>query len=252
RPHLKCLASERRFHLSSIHFQRRFHHPPSSLRSLSEKSHARISPRDSRACASSLLSTGLIHRRRQPLLSVVLIPQPSVLSESLCRASSHSQLNLSKLYKLFESHLHSTEVLLRYSSALVQGATNVFWIDIQTNTRHFQSLFRYLLEEVALEPKRLNKIPLQAQQDLFLLLSRSLLFYNLDDKLEIFLKHFPVFPNAFLVGGPVDFFVIELADRLQKLKVEPVLLHYLSQNKILQVKYQFKFEKYGGVGLLET
>ncbi|KAG8655356.1 uncharacterized protein LOC110612958 isoform X2 [Manihot esculenta] len=135
---------------------------------------------------------------------------------------------------LFESHLHSTEVLLRYSSALVQGATNVFWIDIQTNTRHFQSLFRYLLEEVALEPKRLNKIPLQAQQDLFLLLSRSLLYYNLDDKLEIFLKHFPVFPNAFLVGGPVDFFVIELADQLQKLKVEPVLLHYLSQIKILQ------------------
>lgn len=31
--------------------------------------------------------------------------------------------------QLFESHLHSTEVLLRYSSALVQGATNVFWYE---------------------------------------------------------------------------------------------------------------------------
>ncbi|XP_048233681.1 uncharacterized protein LOC8281888 [Ricinus communis] len=135
---------------------------------------------------------------------------------------------------LFEAQLDNTEVLVRYSSALVQGATNVFWIDIQTNTRRFQTLFRYLLEEVALEPMRLNKIPVRAQRDLFLLLSRFILFYNSDDKLESFLKQFPVFQNAFLVGGPVDFFVIELADQLQKLKVEPVLLHYLSRLKVLQ------------------
>jgi hypothetical protein len=92
------------------------------------------------------------------------------------------------------------------------------------------------------------------------------------DKIDSFLKQFPIFPNAFLVGGPADFFVIELADQvysiispqgicfdewvyflacreyicvfiwspnsfacqLQKLKVEPVLLHYLSQIKVLQ------------------
>jgi len=107
-------------------------------------------------------------------------------------------------------------------------------IDIQTNTRRFQSLFHYLLEEVALEPTRLNKIPMQAQRDLYLLLSRFIIFYNSVDKLESFLKHFPVFPNAFLVGSPADFFVIELADQLQKLKVEPVLLHYLSHIKALQ------------------
>ncbi|KAJ8750563.1 hypothetical protein K2173_015724 [Erythroxylum novogranatense] len=135
---------------------------------------------------------------------------------------------------LFEARLDNTDVLLRYSSALVQGATHVFWIDIQTNTRRFQTLFLYLLEEVALEPSRLIKIPVQAQRDLFLLLSRFILFYNSADKLESFLKHFPIFPNAFLVGSPADFFVIELADQLQKLKVEPVLLHYLSQIKVLQ------------------
>ncbi|XP_044507079.1 uncharacterized protein LOC123226595 isoform X2 [Mangifera indica] len=134
---------------------------------------------------------------------------------------------------LFEVQINS-EVILRYSSALVQGATNVFWIDIQTNTRRFQSLFRYLLEEVALEPKRINKIPGQAQRNLYLLLSRFILFYNSVDKLESFLKQFPVFPNAFLVGSPADFFAIELTDQLQKLKVEPVLLHYLSQIKALQ------------------
>ncbi|XP_042510026.1 uncharacterized protein LOC122085607 isoform X3 [Macadamia integrifolia] len=108
---------------------------------------------------------------------------------------------------LLEVQLENSEVLFRYSSALVHGATNVFWIDIQTNTRRFFSLFHYLLEEVALVPMRLNKIAPQ---------------------------QFPVFPNAFLVGGPADIFVIELTDQLQKLKVEPVLIYYLSQLKALQ------------------
>ncbi|OIT28380.1 hypothetical protein A4A49_30214 [Nicotiana attenuata] len=135
---------------------------------------------------------------------------------------------------LFEVQLENSEVLLRYSSALVQGATNVFWIDIQTNTRRFQSLFLYLLEEVALVPDRLKKIPLQAQRDLFLLLSRFIFLYNQADRLGSFLRQFPDFPNAFLIGGPADIFVTELADQLQKLKVEPVLLHYLSQLKVLQ------------------
>lgn len=135
---------------------------------------------------------------------------------------------------LFEIKLEDSEVHLRYSSALVQGATNVFWIDIQTNARRFFSLFRYLLDDVALVPTRLNKITMQAQRDLYLLLSRFILFYNLEYKLDTFLNHFPVFPNAFFVGGPADIFVIELTDQLQKLKVEPVLLHYFSRVKNLQ------------------
>ncbi|XP_020214532.1 uncharacterized protein LOC109798611 [Cajanus cajan] len=135
---------------------------------------------------------------------------------------------------LFEVHLDNPEVLLRYSSALVQGATNVFWIDIQTNTRRFQSLFRYLLEDVALDHTRLNKIPFQAQRDTYLLLSRFIIFYNKADKIDSFLKQCPAFPTAFLIGGPADIFVTELTDQLQKLKVEPVLLHYLSEMKILQ------------------
>ncbi|RXH84528.1 hypothetical protein DVH24_032812 [Malus domestica] len=161
---------------------------------------------------------------------------------------------------LFEVQLDNSEVLLRYSSALVEGATNVFWIDTQSNARRFQSLFCYLLEDVALEPKRLNKIPVQVQRDLFLLLSRFIIFYNSGgfsgnassafqlrncnlssnvlihavDKLDSFLREFPHFPNAFLIGSSADFFVIELADQLQKLKVEPVLLHYLSYIKVLQ------------------
>ncbi|XP_057956091.1 uncharacterized protein LOC131149559 [Malania oleifera] len=135
---------------------------------------------------------------------------------------------------LFEVQIENSEVLLRYSYALVQGTTSVFWIDIQTNSRHFQSLFHYLVEEVALVFTRLNKIPLQAQRDLFLLLSRFIVFYDFGGRLESFLKQFPVYPNSFLVGGPADIFVIELTDQLQKLKVEPVLLHYFSHIKVLQ------------------
>ena len=87
------------------------------------------------------------------------------------------------------------------------------------------------------------------------------------DKLESFLKQFPDMPNAFLIGGPADVFVTEIADlvrddvvfvypswqlaalvvhkvksltcylllfQLLKLKVELALLHYLSQIKVLQ------------------
>nr|GMD18907.1 K-stimulated pyrophosphate-energized sodium pump protein [Ipomoea batatas] len=135
---------------------------------------------------------------------------------------------------LFEVELDKSESLLRYSSALVQGATDVFWIDVHSNTKCFQSLFRYLFEEVSLVPERLKKIPFQAQRNLFLLLSRFIFFYNLVDKLEMFLSQFPDFPNAVFIGGPADFFVTEVADQLQKLKVEPVLLHYLSQVKVLR------------------
>ncbi|KAK8601574.1 hypothetical protein V6N12_051403 [Hibiscus sabdariffa] len=135
---------------------------------------------------------------------------------------------------LFEAQLDNADVQLRYSSALVEGATNVFWMDIQSNTRGFQSLFQYLLDKVALESTRLNKIPVQAQRDLYLLLSRFIFFYNSVDKIDSFVKQCPAFPNAFLVGGPGDILVIELTDQLQKLKVEPVLLHYLLQIKVLR------------------
>ncbi|CAN6472547.1 unnamed protein product [Victoria cruziana] len=117
-----------------------------------------------------------------------------------------------------EIPVESSEGVLRYAAALVQGASNVFWIDVQTNTRRFLSLFKYLLDEVALVPEKLEKIPLQARRDLFLLLSRFLFFYGFVERLQIFLSHFPVFPNAFLVGGPADLFVIELTDQV-------VLLH---------------------------
>uniref|UniRef100_A0A453DZT3 Uncharacterized protein n=1 Tax=Aegilops tauschii subsp. strangulata TaxID=200361 RepID=A0A453DZT3_AEGTS len=69
---------------------------------------------------------------------------------------------------LFEVPLEGKEVSLRYSSALVQGATNVFWIDIQTNTRYFLPLYHYLLEEVALVPDQLIKISPQVDLSIYL------------------------------------------------------------------------------------
>ncbi|XP_057831180.1 uncharacterized protein LOC131041932 isoform X2 [Cryptomeria japonica] len=160
-----------------------------------------------------------------------------------------SQIFSLLFYKwLFDLEPENLEVSLRYASAFAQGATNIFWIDVQSNTTRFFSLFhpikvllgkfiflQYIFEEVALVPRRLNKIPIQARRKLFMPLSRFLFFYE-PERLEILLNHFPSFPNAFLVGGPEDFFVIELTDQLQKLKVEPVLLNYLKCMRVLQAK----------------
>jgi len=146
-----------------------------------------------------------------------------------------SQIFSLLFYKwLFELPPEKSEGLLRYASAFVQGATNVFWIDVQSNTRRFDSLFHYTFEEVALVTIRLNKIPVQARRDLFFLLSRFLFFYEPADRLKTFLDHFPSLLNAFSVSSPADIFVIELTDQLQKLKVEPVLLNYLKSMRVLQ------------------
>ncbi|KAG8484786.1 hypothetical protein CXB51_021730 [Gossypium anomalum] len=140
-----------------------------------------------------------------------------VLANYYVRVPLRGKPILDLIVQLFEVELDHADVLLRYSSALVQGATNVLWIDIQSNARCFQSLFKYLLDEVALEPTRLNKIPVQAQRDLYLLLSRFIFFYNAVEKLESFLKLCPTFPNAILVGGPADIFVTEVADQIKVL-----------------------------------
>ncbi|XP_021824255.1 uncharacterized protein LOC110765438 isoform X1 [Prunus avium] len=89
-------------------------------------------------------------------------------------------------------------------------------------------VFQYLLEDVALEPKRLNKIPVggfsgnasSAPESRNCKFSSNVLIHAVD-KLGSFLRKFPLFPNAFLVSGVENFFIIELADQLQKLKVEP-------------------------------
>ncbi|THG09755.1 hypothetical protein TEA_019720 [Camellia sinensis var. sinensis] len=105
--------------------------------------------------------------------------------------------------------LDNSEVLLRYSSALVQDVVE----DISLSSSHLDSVSS---GGGCIGARAIKENPVAA------------------DKLESFLKQFPDFPTAFFVGGPADIFVIELTDQLQKLKVEPVLLHYLSQIKNLQ------------------
>jgi hypothetical protein len=39
--------------------------------------------------------------------------------------------------QLFEAPLDEKEISLRYSSALVQGATNVFWYDCKYKNHHY-------------------------------------------------------------------------------------------------------------------
>ncbi|KAK6163209.1 hypothetical protein DH2020_000073 [Rehmannia glutinosa] len=139
---------------------------------------------------------------------------------------------------LFEVQLDDPEVLLRYSlrsysvtllhlSKVLQKSSGLFdkAVVVYCNPTSPPKAQVYLLEEVALYSERLRKIPLQAQRDLFLLLSRFILFYNSG----LVNLQFPDFPNSFLTGGASDIFVMELADQ-----VEPVLVHYLSQIKVLR------------------
>jgi len=78
----------------------------------------------------------------QPILDLI---------EKLWSQSFASRIFALLLHKwLFEVKVEEFEKLLRYSSVLVQGSINVFWIDVQTNTRRFESLFHYFLEDVAL------------------------------------------------------------------------------------------------------
>ncbi|KAG0582168.1 hypothetical protein KC19_3G039100 [Ceratodon purpureus] len=133
---------------------------------------------------------------------------------------------------LFEIPREESEGFLRFSTAFVEGASNIFWIDLQSNVRRFFSMFDYTFEEVVLDPVRLSRVPIQARQDLLLLVSRYLLYYEPADKLGYYLKNFPKSGNVIL--EPADMFVTELTDQLQKVKVEPVLLHYLTSMKALK------------------
>ncbi|CAK9214433.1 unnamed protein product [Sphagnum troendelagicum] len=133
---------------------------------------------------------------------------------------------------LFEIPREDSEGFLRYSTAFVEGASNIFWIDLQSNVRRFFSLFNYTLEQVLMDPDRLTRVPKQARQDLILLISRYFLYYESAKRLDTFLQKFPRVPNVLL--APADIFVTELTDQLQKVKVELVLLHYLNSMKALK------------------
>ncbi|KAL3700962.1 hypothetical protein R1sor_018984 [Riccia sorocarpa] len=120
---------------------------------------------------------------------------------------------------------------LRYSTAFVEGASNIFWIDLQSNEQRFFPLYHYALEEVVTNRKPQGKVTNQAQRDLVLMMSRFFFFYEPAVHLEKLLGHFPPFPGS---ATPSDLFVIELTDQLQTVKVEPVLIKYLECTKILK------------------
>ncbi|XP_024519446.1 uncharacterized protein LOC9651495 [Selaginella moellendorffii] len=134
---------------------------------------------------------------------------------------------------LFEIPTDASDGLLRYTTAFIEGASNIFWIDLLGNVTRFHSLYHYTME-AALSSDQLNKFPLQSRRELALLLARFFFFYEPADGLDDFLSRFPLVPGY--NGAAADVFVIELTDQLQKVKVEPVLLHYLWSAKALKGK----------------
>ncbi|KAJ7564579.1 hypothetical protein O6H91_02G023900 [Diphasiastrum complanatum] len=132
---------------------------------------------------------------------------------------------------LFEVATEESDGYIRYTTAFVEGANNIFWIDAQSNVRLFFPVYHYVFE-IAMTSSHMNKLPVQARRDLVLLLSRFFFFYEPAHRLQDFLDHYPSFSS--FGGEAADVFVIELTDQLQKVKVEPVLLHYLRCTKALE------------------
>lgn len=62
----------------------------------------------------------------------------------------------------------------------------------------------------------------------FFLYPESCLFFRTVDRLDSFLRNFPEFPNAFLVGGAGDFLVIELTDQVKKQRLCDYMQNILS------------------------
>lgn len=128
---------------------------------------------------------------------------------------------------LFTEPVAHAEEISRFSRAFITGTQQLCWIDLQSNIRRFRSLYSFMLDEVALDPGSLAKMPLSAHRDLGLLVSRFFFLYEPPEKLSFLLLNLPSSMGNSFIGGPADVFATELTNQLQKIKVEPVLLNYI-------------------------
>ncbi|GBG88166.1 hypothetical protein CBR_g46654 [Chara braunii] len=125
------------------------------------------------------------------------------------------------------------DIMLRYSKGLINGADHVFWIDVQSNMKRFSRLYTYILNEIVLSSEGMIKVPVKARKDLVLLVSRFYFFYEGGENLHAVLNHLSrLLPSGECAAA--DTFVNELTNQLQKIKVEPVLLEYISCAKNLK------------------
>eukprot|EP00271_Cylindrocystis_brebissonii_P008774 TRINITY_DN23266_c0_g1_i1.p1 TRINITY_DN23266_c0_g1~~TRINITY_DN23266_c0_g1_i1.p1 ORF type:complete len:391 (+),score=72.59 TRINITY_DN23266_c0_g1_i1:184-1356(+) len=129
---------------------------------------------------------------------------------------------------LFHSPATRADEIQRLSRGFIIGCGDVFWIDMKSNVRRFRPIFRYVVHAVALSPARFARIPAKAGNDLVYLICRFFFFYEPGPvPLAYFLAGLPASVGSPFVGGPADVFVTELANKLLKIKVEPVLVQYL-------------------------
>ncbi|GAQ79483.1 hypothetical protein KFL_000310330 [Klebsormidium nitens] len=139
------------------------------------------------------------------------------------------------LYRwLFETPPVQSDDMLRFNKAFLNGASHVFWIDIQSNAVRFQPLYRYILYDVVLNDARVKEFPAQVDSDLFKLASRFLFFYEHADQLAVLLQTLPDSVRRASWSLPLDIFATEVTNHLQKIKVEPVLLTYLESLRALK------------------
>lgn len=171
------------------------------------------------------------HYSQKPTDGELLLP----LFNALWSQTFTNQIFAMLLHQwLFEFPASHAEEIQRRSRAFLNGIEELFWLDVQANTKRFTSLFTFVASKVALVPSRFSKLPPQPQKDLVQTVSRFFFFYEHPSRLASLLDHLPMSVSSPFIGGPNDIFVTELTNQLQRIKVEPVLLRYLDCTKSLK------------------
>jgi len=125
--------------------------------------------------------------------------------------------------------------ILRLINLFTKGVVRLLWLDIEANERRFHTLFRHVAYEVVQKLGRMpaGGLPAHIQRELASVASKFFLYYESPGAVKYFLDGVATGPCslAFRESGMpiVDFFAIEILRQMQAIKIEPVLILYLSK-----------------------
>jgi len=134
-----------------------------------------------------------------------------------------------------EDGLDTQGETLRLINLFTKGVVRLLWLDIEANERRFHTLFRHVAYEVVQKPGRIpaGGLPAHIQRELASVASKFFLYYESPGAVKYFLDGVAVGPCslAFRESGMpiVDFFAIEILRQMQAMKIEQVLILYLSK-----------------------
>ncbi|QDZ24757.1 tRNA (adenine(37)-N6)-methyltransferase [Chloropicon primus] len=129
-------------------------------------------------------------------------------------------------YKYLLGKGHRGKKRDKYTRVLLTGMRHLFWSDLHTEAKRFRSLFGFLSDDVVLSDGGLDKLSSSAQLECAQLVARFSLYYFGPRKVAQTVYSFPA--SASVRSLSLDFFLKEIAGVLRKIKVEGVIITYLS------------------------